>query len=322
MSSDDPLIQSATDKQPSSQDDWKLPASKENSLSQAERAAALLEAPDEERIRFLRKSHWIGYTRAQRILGRMEDLLTYPKTHRMPGMLLTGATNNGKTMIARRFYSHHPPDDNAGKEAAVVPVLMVQAPPAPDEGRLYNAILKQLFAPYKPEGRLKRKQARVMDLLERVGTQMLIIDEVQHVLAGSSRKQRRFLNVIKYLANELKLPIVALGIKDALRAIHVDPQLANRFEPTVLPQWEMDKEYLRLLMSFECLLPLRKESGLARRPLARQLLSLSDGYIGELDRLLSRAGERAIQEGTERITKELLDEVDWTPPSKRKKHTF
>lgn len=145
---------------------------------------------------------------------------------------------------------------------------------------------------------------------------------VQHVLAGSSRKQRRFLNVIKYLANELRIPIVTMGVRDALRAINVDPQLANRFEPTHLPRWKMGEEYQRLLMSFEQAFPLRKESGLARDSLARKLLSLSGGYIGELDRLLSRAARRAIEKGTERITRTLLGEVDWTPPAERKKQTL
>lgn len=56
---------------------------------------------------------------------------------------------------------------------------------------------------------------------------------------------------MKYMGNELQIPIVGVGIKDAYRAIQTDSQLANRFEPAVLPRWEMDKNFLRLLMSFE-----------------------------------------------------------------------
>src|SRR5258705_8898580 len=64
-------------------------------LSPAVRAA--LELSDEERIQRVRSPRWIGYPMAKRVLDRLEDLLTYPQTHRMPGLLLVGETNNGKT---------------------------------------------------------------------------------------------------------------------------------------------------------------------------------------------------------------------------------
>ena len=70
-------------------------------LSPAVRAA--LELTAEERIQRVRSPRWIGYPMAKRILDRLEDLLTYPQTHRMPGLLLVGETNNGKTMIINRF---------------------------------------------------------------------------------------------------------------------------------------------------------------------------------------------------------------------------
>ena len=69
---------------------------------------------------------------------------------------------------------------------------------------------------------------------------MLIIDEIHHILAGNLNRQKGFLNVIKYLGNELEIPVVGVGTRDAYRAIQTDPQLANRFEPAVLPRWELD----------------------------------------------------------------------------------
>lgn len=106
---------------------------------------------------------------------------------------------------------------------------------------------------------------------------MLIIDEIQHVLAGSLNRQRTFLNVLKYMGNELQVPIVAVGIKDAFRAIQTDPQLANRFEPVWLPRWQMDTDFKRLLVSFERMLPLRQASELHNPELANRLLGMSEG---------------------------------------------
>jgi hypothetical protein len=50
-------------------------------LDEGARALAVLSA--DERIQKLRQPHWIGYTRSKHILGQLEDLLQYPRVHRM-----------------------------------------------------------------------------------------------------------------------------------------------------------------------------------------------------------------------------------------------
>lgn len=275
--------------------------------------------PAEQRIERIRAPRWIGYPRAQTVLAKLEDLLTYPRSHRMPNLLLVGETNNGKSMLVERFRSRHPARDNPRGEGVVVPVLVIQAPPTPDEGRFYNAILERLFAPYRPHDRVDRKQTQVLKLLGLVHLQMLIVDEVHHILAGNLNKQRGFLNVLKYLGNELQVPIVGVGTKDAFRAIQTDPQLANRFEPTALPRWNFDNDFLRLLVSFERMLPLHLASNLHETTLATKLLAMSEGYLGELSKLLTHASVMAVTSGAERIDAKLLDGVDWTPPSERRR---
>ncbi len=281
-------------------------------------AEKLLALSNEERIERILGERWIGYTRAIKITKRLEDLLKYPKTHRMPNLLIVGRTNNGKTMIVSRFASKHPASDNIEGDEVNVPVLMIQAPPVPDENRFYNTILDRLFAPYKPHDHVSKKQIQVISLLKRVGLKVLIIDEIQHILAGNLDKQRQFLNVIKYLGNELKVPIVGVGTKEAIRAIQNDPQLANRFEPEPLPKWQMDEEYLKLLMSFERMLPLKKPSNLIETSMATKILSLSEGIIGEMSMLLRRAAVTAIETGSECIDLKIINAIDWSIPSQRR----
>jgi hypothetical protein len=126
------------------------------------------------------------------------------------------------------------------------------------------------------------------------------------------------LNVIKHLSNELQIPIVGAGTRAAFHALQTDPQLSNRFEPAVLPRWEQGGEYLRLLASFERALPLRRPSHLVEERLALKLLSLIDGKIGELARLLAKAAVRAVHTGAERIDRNLLDSVRWVAPAERR----
>lgn len=283
------------------------------------KAAAYLDRPDLARIDYIRSPLWIGYPRAQEILDRMENLLTQPKFHRMPNLLIVGDTNNGKTMLVQRFCNRHKPDDNVNGEAAIVPVLFMQAPPVPDESRFYNAILELLFAPYKSGDRADRKQFQAIKLLRAVGLKMLVIDEIHHILAGTLTKQKAFLNVIKYLGNELQVPIVGVGTRDAFRAIQTDPQLSNRFDREVLPRWNNDEDFLRLLATFERAVPLRQPSNLIDGALADKIYSMSEGYIGEISRLLVLAAIHAVKTRHEHIDKKILDHVDWTAPSERRK---
>lgn len=284
-----------------------------------DKAAAYLVRPDAERIAYIRSPRWIGYPAAQTVLDRLELLLTHPKSHRMPNLLLIGDTNNGKTMLVRRFCNRHKPQDNPTGEAAVVPVLYVQAPPVPDESRFYNAILELLFAPYKSGDRADRKQFQAIKLMRTVGLKMLIIDEIHHILAGNLTKQKIFLNVIKYIGNELEVPIVGVGTRDAFRAIQTDPQLSNRFDHALLPRWNNDDAYLRLLATYERAIPLRRASNLVDGALADKIYSMSEGYIGEISLLLVTAAVEAVETGQEHIDRKILDRIDWTAPSDRRK---
>ncbi|MEO8129822.1 MAG: TniB family NTP-binding protein [Bryobacteraceae bacterium] len=279
-------------------------------------AAAELSRPDEERISRLRRPFWIGYTRAQTILEQLGGLLEHPGTHRMPNLLLAGDTNNGKTMLIRRFVELHPAEQ--GDLGSKRRVLLIQAPPVPDERRLYFAILDALHAPYSTSGLTAAKMVQVAAMLRKTGVRMLIIDEIHHLMAGHLEKQRQFLNVLKYLSNELQISLVGSGIKDALRAVQTDPQLANRFEPAGLPRWTLDREFRMLLMSFEQALPLRNPSNLAGKELAPALLAMSEGTIGELANVLSAAAAAAIRTGQEQIDEVLLKRIGWIRPSERK----
>lgn len=275
-----------------------------------------------ERISSCRYPKWIGYSQAAKIVNRMDELMTYPKSTRMTNLLLVGESNNGKTAILNKFNKKYQASFDSKTGSVVNPVIMVQAPPEPDERRFYNAILEHIFAPYKTSEKLDLRYLRVKKMLIELQTKILIIDEIHHVLAGTPTKQRKFLNVIKHLSNDLQIPIVCAGTMLAFNVIQSDQQLANRFEPRVLPKWSNDLEFKRLLASFEALIPLKKESMLTENSLVMKLLVMSDGLIGEVARILELCSIEAIKSGEERITKEILLNIDYISPQDRKKRYF
>lgn len=282
-------------------------------------AIAALALTDEERIAYINAPRWISYTLAKTTLQRLEDILVLPPSRRMRNLLLVGETNNGKTMLLERFAQRHPPKDNPGGDHIVAPVVMVESPPVPDEARLYSSILEYLFAPFKYNDRVDKKESQVLRLLHDVQCRVLMLDDINNLLAGNLNKQRAFLNVLRTLGNALKIPIVTAGTPDAFRVLHTDPQLANRFDPIYLPPWTLDTDFQRLLMSFERQLPLRKPSNLIEPNRTASLLSKSEGHLGDLAELLMKCAVEAVRRGTEAITDKIIGSVDWIAPSDRRK---
>ena len=57
------------------------------------------------------------------------------------------------------------------------------------------------------------------------------------MLAGAFRQQRIFLNTIRFLANDLRMPLVCVGTDPARQALLTDPQLSERFQAFHLSRW-------------------------------------------------------------------------------------
>lgn len=51
---------------------------------------------------------------------------------------------------------------------------------------------------------------------------MLVIDEIHSILAGTFREQRIVLNAIRFLANDLRIPLVCVGTREAKQALMTD----------------------------------------------------------------------------------------------------
>jgi Bacterial TniB protein len=275
----------------------------------------------ELRVRRIRTDRWIAYARAEAALSAIEDLLLFPKRTRMPNLLLVGPTNNGKTMIVEKFRRAHPATEAsmARDGIASMPVLKVQMPPAPDERRFFGTILDALGMPCRPNDRIATKQDAAIRLMRATDVRLLVIDEVHNVLSGSRDQQRRFLNLLRWLGNELQIPLVAAGTAEALRAIQSDDQLISRFEPFALPPWRNGEEYRRLLSTLEAILPLRRPSRLTEPAIAGTILSAAEGILGEIVTIVTRAAVRAVTTGAEAISAELINGTGFIPPSERRR---
>lgn len=274
------------------------------------KVAEVLTWSTDDRVEFAQRDQWIGYTRAHQVLNALDDLLAYPRTLRMPNALLVGESGNGKSTIIEQFRSVHPVIVQESGDP-IASVIVMNMPSEPNESRFWTELLLSLKIAHRDSDPVQRKENQAVSVLTYVKARMLIVDEIHNLLYGNARQQRHFLAVLKNLSNKLQLPIVGVGTRDAILALHSDPQLSSRFEPMGLPRWQLDAEFLRLLASFEVLLPLAKPSNLATREIAIKLHSMCGGTIGGLSRILKRATVVAIRSGAEQIDVKLLGDLDW-----------
>lgn len=266
---------------------------------------------------------WIGYDRAQEALRRFEHLLRYgPGRLRPPNALLLSPTNNGKSMVVEKFRRDHTPAPVTETDAENLPVVVVQMPTNPTISRFYAALLAEVGAPGPRAGggvRTHDLEQMALTVLRAIHARVLVIDELHNMLAGSASARREFLNLLRYLGNALRIPLIGVGTQEAYLAIRTDPQLENRFEPFILPLWEPGSETATLLMSFVASLPLRgSSSDLLRPDVIRTVLTRTGGTIGEMLSLLRAAAIVAIETGEESINEYTLRVADYKGPVERR----
>jgi len=176
-------------------------------LFPASREIAALSA--EERIRRIRVDRWVDYPRARHALDKLGDLIAFPPRARMPNLLIVGASGMGKTMIVEKFSRDHPTSFDAASGLKRMPVVVVQMVSGPDEGRFYKRLLATIGAPEPARATVGSLESRALRLLSEIRPNLLVIDEVHSLRAGTVREQMRFLNLLRFLGNELRIPLVS-----------------------------------------------------------------------------------------------------------------
>lgn len=263
------------------------------------KVAELLEADDNLRIKFIQKGSFVEYEVIKVIWQEILDLLEQPIRPRMEGLLLVSPTNNGKTTMIRRFIDKYSPD--------IGNLVYVETPERTTLKEFYVEILNTLGYPAKSTkstGDLRRK---ILTGIENQKVKMLFFDEIHNLLDSRRDHKRDILNGLKSLNNKAQIPIVLVGIETAKEILDLDKQVADRYPKIEMPLWiDGEDDYYNLLATFEALLPLKKPSYLHSEKTAKKIHSLSEGRIGRIATIIRKCGIRAIRNGDERISLNLL----------------
>jgi len=268
--------------------------------------AELLALSNDLRIREVQSERWVHYPRAKAALVAMGRLAAHPRTTRMPSLAIYGDSGMGKTMLMQKFCDDHPPLLDPRKGIERQQVLPIQLAGKPGERQLFAQILHAVGVNQGLRANSVDMQFTVVRLLKAIGLQVLVIDEVHNILAGSAREQRIVLNTLRYLSNELNISLVCFGVTDAREAISGDAQLARRFDELTLTRWSSTPAFEELMISILRNLPLREPSVLSALSL-RRILQVTDGLTARIFRLMNDLAIAAIESGTEKITDAAVD---------------
>lgn len=275
---------------------------------EARRFAAL---DDEARIGRVRAKCWIEHAAASSVLEALQEVFDQPPSERMENVLVFAESGMGKTSLVRRFERGHARPYDAQAGIARRPVVVVRMPPSPTEGEFLRQALLTLGAPVAAANRRSDPQLRelVGRLLREVGARVLVIDELNSVLVGTARQQRHFLQVLRFLSNELGVALVCTGVPEARHALRSDPELRSRFVDVELLPWAADDELQRFVNRLVQGLPLRQPSPVDGVGVRRLLAGRSGGITAHVCKAVERAAIAAIRGGREMIDLAALEEA-------------
>jgi hypothetical protein len=280
-------------------------------LDEAVRPSLLL--PDERRIATIDRDRWIGYGRAQDAISELERILRSERRQRPDNLLIVGASNNGKTAIARRFVARMLPPEDPGAQISTIPVTMIQAPNGARIPQLLSAIRAALGQPAGRRESTSQLRLETYRIMLAVGLRLLLIDDL-HDIRGSGVTS--MLVELREIGSVVGVSLGCFATREIAYVLRQDEQFANRLELMTLPRWRIeDEDYWRLLHTFGRRLPLRVPSNLIDPDLAAHILARADGLIGAVTRLLRQAAVEAVRTGHERIDRAMLDRVSTTTPA-------
>jgi hypothetical protein len=277
--------------------------------------AAVMTRPRDERLDFILRDKWVPHPIAQAALDKLDQLVAYPRSIRMPSRLVVGRPNNGKSTIMQQFASRHPVligDDGMAK----VPVICVETPSDCGESELWSAVLWAIGISHREKELAHIKKRQVKTVLRNMGTKVLAFDEFNNLI-NAGKETSIILAALKEISNELHISIAAAGTQLAINAIRSEPQMDTRFDYIILERWGLDEKYRSFVATYEELLPLAHPSDLAGIEILPLIWDMAGDTVGAVVNLLKKAAEAAIISGEERITPGLMKKLDWVKPEDR-----
>ena len=250
--------------------------------------------------------------------GRLLIQLNRHQVSARRGVILSGASGTGKTTALTQLGRTHERAVRRRNPDARhrLPVLYVTVPPAATP-RMLAVEFARFF------GLELSARANITDVVNAVcataaatGVDLVCVDEI-HNLNLATRAGAEVSDQLKYFAERLPATFVYAGIDVEAQGLFTGTrgrQIAGRFTlissaPFNYGTPEQRATWQALVTTLEGMLRLHQHTPGTLVGLAEYLYQRTSGMIGSLSQLVRGAAILAIQDGTEQITRDLLDLV-------------
>jgi hypothetical protein len=224
------------------------------------------------------------------------------------GFALMGDSRTGKSLIADRFVTAHPPTRT--EDGIEVPVVLANVPGNPSVKGLAGVLLNKLGAHDKPGDSETFKTIKLIRLFKECKVRILYLEEFQHFAdRGGKKTHTAVTDWLKNFIGETKVGLVISGLPHLQTVIRADPQLPGRFEaPVYVPRfhWEnatLQDQWRNIVKAFDKVIRAHFDlPRLASTDLSFRLYLATGGLIGYLKLTLRRAVFNAIRKKLKVIT--------------------
>lgn len=209
------------------------------------------------------------------------------------GMVIVGPSGVGKTTLLKVFVSEI---DNRKSHVQAQKIVIIDVPSAPTPKSLAGAILAGMGDPFAFSARhsAEEKASRIQKLFAELRTEILILDEGQHLADRSKRAQYQAADWLKNLLNITKVMVVITGLPRLVNFLHSNEQLRRRFSSShsYLPFDASDpasmRNFVGVLHAVHTQIPINCIS-FTENDVARRFYLASFGLIDYLVKIVDRA---------------------------------
>ncbi|MFG2042208.1 TniB family NTP-binding protein [Dactylosporangium sp. NPDC048998] len=287
-----------------------LPAARWKALTDVDRSGY-----DEHRLDYHTHMAVVATSTLRQVVnaGRRLALLNRHAVSARRGLILSGAAGTGKTTAITQLGKTHEATDRLRYPGlARIPVVYVTVPPAATPRMLAVEFARFLGLPMT-------YRANMTDVIEavygvaidaRVG--VVCVDEI-HNLQLATRSGAEVSDTLKYFSERIPATFVYAGIdveREGLFSGTRGRQIAGRFTLVETVPFPYTTEWQGLVASLEQALRLHHHRAGTLSRLDQYLHQRTGGMIGSLSHLIRGAAIEAILDGTEKITKTVLEGVE------------
>ena len=245
--------------------------------------------------------------------GRRLTLLNRHAVSARRGMILSGAAGTGKTTAVTQFGKTHEAIDRLRHPGIGdrIPVIYVAAPPAATPRMLAVEFARFLGLPLSARANITDVIEAVCGVAVDARVSVVCVDEI-HNLQLATRSGAEVSDTLKYFSERIPATFVYAGIdveREGLFSGTRGSQIAGRFTLIAALPFPLAAEWQGLVATMEDALRLHRHQPGTLAGLHEYLHRRTGGMIGSLSHLIRGAAIEAILDGSEQVTRKLLDTI-------------